>query len=159
MLSEIGSWRGHENSGRFVGSRPREEEADKPIFGLGGHSSKHYDVRVDQAGVATSHRRARYGQVRQIVAHAGRRWVSATGRRSAIKGRLPAHFRLIINRLEMATRVQALHCYRILELAPASIGKDLDGGSKGRPRTYRRPEREDHDTKLWQTTKEVFPGH
>jgi hypothetical protein len=21
------------------------------------------------------------------------------------------------------------------------------------------PEREDHDTKLWQTTKEVFPGH
>ena len=28
-MREIGSWRGHENSGRFVGSRPREEEADK----------------------------------------------------------------------------------------------------------------------------------
>jgi hypothetical protein len=37
MLSEIGSWRRHENSGRFVGSRPREEEADKPIFGRSGH--------------------------------------------------------------------------------------------------------------------------
>ena len=42
----------------------------------------------------TSHRRARYGQVRQILAQANRRWVSATGRRSAIKGRLPAHFLL-----------------------------------------------------------------
>lgn len=31
MLSEIGSWRMHENSGRFVGSRPRQEEADEPI--------------------------------------------------------------------------------------------------------------------------------
>jgi Tol biopolymer transport system component len=31
MLSEIGSWRRHENSVRFVGSRPREEGADSPI--------------------------------------------------------------------------------------------------------------------------------
>lgn len=37
MLSEIGSWRRHENSGGFVGSRPREEEADDPIFGRSGH--------------------------------------------------------------------------------------------------------------------------
>jgi hypothetical protein len=27
----------HENSVRFVGSRPREEAADKPIFGRSGH--------------------------------------------------------------------------------------------------------------------------
>lgn len=33
-------------------------------------------------------------------------WVSATGRCSAIKGRLPAHFRLIFNRVEMVTCVQ-----------------------------------------------------
>jgi hypothetical protein len=49
MRSEIGSWKGHENSGRFVGSRPREEEADKPIFGRGGRSSKRYAVREDLA--------------------------------------------------------------------------------------------------------------
>ena len=29
--------RKHEDSARFVGSRPREEEAHKPIFGLSGH--------------------------------------------------------------------------------------------------------------------------
>ena len=32
MLSEIGSWRRHENSVRFVGGKPREEGNDKPIF-------------------------------------------------------------------------------------------------------------------------------
>ena len=58
---------------------------------------------------ATPDRRAGYGQVRPILAQADRRWVSATGRRSAIEGRLPVHSRLIINRVEMATSVQALH--------------------------------------------------
>jgi hypothetical protein len=43
MLSEIESWRRHENSARFVGSRPPEEEADKPIFGR-SDTSKHYAV-------------------------------------------------------------------------------------------------------------------
>ena len=33
MPSGIGSWRRRENSGRFVGGRLREEEADKPNFG------------------------------------------------------------------------------------------------------------------------------
>jgi hypothetical protein len=36
MLGEIGSWGRHENSVGFVGSRPREEGADKPIFGGSG---------------------------------------------------------------------------------------------------------------------------
>jgi hypothetical protein len=43
MLSEIGSWRRHENNVRFVGSRPPEEGADKPISGRSGHC-KHYVV-------------------------------------------------------------------------------------------------------------------
>jgi len=34
MLSGIGSWRRHENSGRFVGSRPRKKAADWTIVGL-----------------------------------------------------------------------------------------------------------------------------
>ena len=51
-----------------------------------------YGVTVDSSGVATSPRRARYGQVRQILPYAGRRWVFATGRRGVINGRLPAHF-------------------------------------------------------------------
>jgi hypothetical protein len=34
----IGSWRRHENSIRFVGSRRREEGTHKPIFGRSGHS-------------------------------------------------------------------------------------------------------------------------
>src|SRR5579871_1194182 len=37
---------------------------------------------------------ALYGQVCQTLAQAIRRWVSASGRRSAIEGRLPTHFLL-----------------------------------------------------------------
>jgi putative transposase len=37
MLVGIGSWRRHENSVRFVGSRRREEGTHKPIFGRSGH--------------------------------------------------------------------------------------------------------------------------
>jgi hypothetical protein len=37
MLSEIGSWRRHENSVRFVGSKPLERRADMPIFSHSGH--------------------------------------------------------------------------------------------------------------------------
>ena len=70
--------------------------------------------------------------MREILAHAGRRWVSATGRRGVIKGRLPAHFRLIFNRVEMATRVQGT-ALRTTGWKPVS-----------RPRTCRRPERKDH---------------
>ena len=48
MLSEIGSWRRHENSGRFVGSsRVKNEEADKPILGQVVDTGKHYAVTVD----------------------------------------------------------------------------------------------------------------
>jgi hypothetical protein len=44
MPSEIGSWRRHENSVRFVGSRPREEGPLNP-FSVGADTSKHYAVR------------------------------------------------------------------------------------------------------------------
>ena len=83
-----------------------EFAGEREDFATALRFSKRYAVTVDSSGVATSHRRARYGQVRQILPYAGRRWVFATGRRGVIKGQLPAHFRLIINRVEMATGVQ-----------------------------------------------------
>jgi hypothetical protein len=49
MVSEIGSWRRHENSVRFVGGRRREEGADRLIVGRSGHS-KHYAVDRDGRG-------------------------------------------------------------------------------------------------------------
>jgi len=48
MLREIGSWRGHENSARFVGSRQREEGADKPISVV-ADTSKQYAVSEDRS--------------------------------------------------------------------------------------------------------------
>ena len=47
MLSGIGSWKNHENSGRFVGSKPRAE-ADKPIFVV-TDTGEHYAATVDLA--------------------------------------------------------------------------------------------------------------
>jgi hypothetical protein len=41
MLSEIGSWRRRENGVTFVGSRPREEKANKP-FSVVADTNKHY---------------------------------------------------------------------------------------------------------------------
>ena len=43
MLSEIGSWRRHENSVRFVGSKPLERRPICP-FSVVAHTSKHYAV-------------------------------------------------------------------------------------------------------------------
>jgi len=43
MLSEIGSWRRHENSVRFVGSRPREEGPTRH-FSVLADSRKRYAV-------------------------------------------------------------------------------------------------------------------
>src|SRR5262249_40862060 len=45
MPSEIGSWRRRENSGRFTGSRPRDEDADKPMFGQVADRGKDYGAR------------------------------------------------------------------------------------------------------------------
>jgi len=43
MLSEIGSWRRHENSVRFVGSGPREE-GPISLFSVVADTNKHYAV-------------------------------------------------------------------------------------------------------------------
>jgi hypothetical protein len=51
---EIGSRRRHENSGRFVGSKPREEEADSP-FSVVADTCKYYGLIVSYQRFCGSH--------------------------------------------------------------------------------------------------------
>jgi hypothetical protein len=54
MLSEIGIWRRHENSVRFIGSGQREEGAISP-FSVVADTNRHYAVR---GGLNTFQRRS-----------------------------------------------------------------------------------------------------